>query len=35
MHNVSNLRDTEDVMYIIFVLLKTADDLNHYLDTKY
>ena len=31
-HNIFNLRDTEVVICIILVLLKRADDLNHYLN---
>jgi len=34
-HNIFNLRDTDVVIYMILVLLKKADDLNHYLNIRY
>jgi len=34
-HKIFNLRDTDVSICIILVLLKTADDLNHHLNTRH
>ena len=33
-HNIFNIRDTEDVIFIILVISKRADGFNHYVNIR-